>query len=411
MKIGFCIAAFIIGCLFAVLIRSTKQDAPAENVSVTTPTRLAAEQDTDNADPMLLQIVKHPFGIYKDQPVSRYVCSNENGLSFEVIDWGASLVAVKTADRTGRFDNVILNCERLEDYQACEAYLGATIGRYSDRIANGSFSIDDKPYSLSLNDGKHHLNGGSKGFDKQIWTTEEIEDADAVGVRMSLSSLDGDQGYPGNCSVSVTYLLNNNDQLSIQFEARSDAATQINLANQIFWNLNGDATDSVATHQLRIDSDKRLVLDDQKIATGKIQSVADTRFDFRQLTSVGQFDLLSSSPVSITVPLTIDDSFRGYKDNFVLNSQAGTLAYAATLISPKSGRELEVWTTQPGLHLDSANLLDGQPASGGLQKHAGISLRTQRHPNSPDQPESSSTLLAPGETYNQTTVYSFSIAE
>ena len=413
MKIGFCIVAFVIGCLFAVLVRSSNEAAPVVNAATTTPTQLAAKQDAADADApsMSLNIVSHPFGTYEDKPVSRFVCSNESGICLEVIDWGASIIAVKTPDRTGQFKNVILNCEALEGYQACKFYFGSTIGRFSDRIANGSFSLDGKEHSLSLNDGNHHLNGGNNGFDKRIWATEEIVNTDKVGVRMSLTSADGDQGYPGNCSVSITYLLNNDDQLSIKFEAQSDAATPINLASQIFWNLNGAADDSVATHQLQIASNDRLVLDDQKIPIGDIQPVADTRFDFRQLTSVGQFDLLSSSPFSPTVPLTINERFKGYEDNFVLDSQTGTLAYAATLISPKSGRKMEVWTTQPGLHLDSANSLDGQPTSGGLQKHAGISLRTQHHPDSPNQPDSPSSVLQPGETYKQTTVYSFSIAE
>lgn len=413
MKIGFCIVAFAIGCLFAVLVRSSNQAAPAEAAATMTPTQLASQQTTADAlaPPRLLKIVKHAFGTSNEQPVSRYVCSNENGLAFEVIDRGASIVALKTADREKRFDNVILNCEGLEGYQACESYFGSTIGRFSNRIADGSFSIDGQPYSLSLNDGNHHLNGGNEGFDKQVWATEEIVDADAVGVRMSLTSPDGDQGYPGNCVVSVTYLLNNDDQLSIEFEAQSDKATPINLASQIFWNLNGDAADSIANHQLRIDSDQRLVLNDQQTPTGETQAVIDTRFDFRQLTTIGQFDHSISSPLSIDKPLTITDTFKGYQDDFVLNSQTGALAYAATLISPKSGRKVEVWTTQPGLHLDSANLLDGLPASGGLQKHSGISLRTQHHPDSPNRSEFPSVILKPGETYNQTTVYSFSIAE
>ena len=412
MKIVFCITAFVVGCLFAVLVRSSA--APAEDALVTaTPTQLAAQQDAANTTtaPSTLKVVKHSFGTFDEHPVSRYVCSNENGLSFEVIDWGATIVAVNTEDREGQFNNVVLNCEGLEGYQACHSYFGSTIGRYADRIANGSFSLENQKYSLSLNDSNQHLNGGNHGFDKQIWATEEIVDADAVGVRMSLISADGDQGYPGNCEVSVTYLLNNDDQLSVKFEAQSDAATPINLASQIFWNLNGDATDSVATHLLRIDADQRLVLNEQRIPTGETKSVADTRFDFRLPVTIGQFDHLGSSPVSSTIPMTINSSFKGYQDSFVLNSKTGALAHAATLISPKSGRKVEVWTTQPGLYLDSADQLDGQPASGGLQKHTGISLRTQHHPDSPNRPEFPSTVVQPGETYEQTTVYSFSIVE
>lgn len=415
MKIGFCIAAFVVGCLFAVLVRSSNQAASAKDGATTTLTRLTANLDSVEeeavAPPMVLNIVKHPFGTVDDSPVSRYVCANKNGVSFEVIDWGAAVVAIKTEDRNGRFDNVILNCEGLEGYQACEAYFGATLGRFSNRIAGGQFSLDGQEYSLSLNDANHHLHGGAHGFNKRVWTTEEIVDADSVGVRMSLISQDGDQGFPGICEASVTYLLNNEDQLSVEFKATTNSPTPINLANQIFWNLDGDVTESIASHLLQINADQRLVLNDQKIPTGDEQPVIDTRFDFRQLNEIGHFDYTSSSPVSVDEPLMIADTFKGYDEDFVLNSQTGALASAATLISPKSGRKVEVWTTQPGLHLDTANSFDGLPASGGLQKHSGISLRTQHHSDSPNQPNFPSTVLRPGETYEQTTVFSFSIAK
>ena len=415
IKIGFCIAAFVVGCLFAVLVRSSNQAATAKDGTTTTLTKFTANPSGIEEDavppPMILNIVKYPFGTVDNSPVSRYVCTNKNGVSFEVIDWGAAIVAIKTKDRDGRFDNVILNCEGLEGYQACEAYFGAILGRFSNRIANGKFSLDDQEFSLSLNNDNHHLHGGAEGFDKRIWTTEEIVDADSIGVRMSLTSQDGDQGFPGTCETSVTYLLNNEDQLSVEFKATTDSPTPINLANQIFWNLDGDATESIASHQLRINADQRLVLDDQNIPTGDKQPVDDTRFDFRQLNEIGYFDHISSSPVSVDEPLMIADTFKGYDEDFVLNSQTGVLASAATLISPKSGRKVEVWTTQPGLHLDTANSFEGLPASGGLQKHSGISLRSQHHSDSPNQPNFPSTVLRPGETYTQSTVFSFSIAE
>ena len=415
MKIGFCLAAFMIGCLFAVLVRSSNQAAPPEEGSATTPAQFTAQLDgpdpAANSPPLGLNIVNHPYGVTDGVPISRYVCSNKNGFSFEVIDWGASIVAVNTKDRNGSFDNVVLNCEGIEGYQACKAYFGSTIGRFSNRIANGKFSLDGQQYSLSINDDKHHLHGGNQGFDKQVWSTEEIVDADSVGVRMFLTSPDGDQGYPGTCSVSVTYLLSNEDQLSIEMEAECDAPTPINLTQQIFWNLDGSAADSITSHELQIDSDQRLVLNDQQIPTGEFEPVSDTRFDFRKLVEIGQFDHSTSSRVSINKPQTIDDTFNGYDDNFVLNSQTGEIASAATLISRKSGRRMDVWTTQPGLQLDTANSLDGLPASGGLQKHTGISLRAQHHPDSPNQPKFPSTVLRPSEKYKQTTIFSFSIAE
>lgn len=415
MKIGFCIAAFLVGCLFAVLVRSNNQAAPADGSATkqTTPMAVNLEDvDQDNTPPpMVLNIVKYPFGEIDDLPVSRYLCANKNGVSFEVIDLGAAIVAIKTQDRDGKFANVILNCEGLEGYQACDAYFGAALGRFSNRISEGKFSLDGQQRSLSINQDGHHLHGGAAGFDKHIWSTEEIVDADSVGVRMSLTSQDGDQGYPGTCHISVTYLLNNDDQLSVEFEATTDAPTPINLTNQIFWNLDGDTPDSIASHQLRIDADQRLMLDEHKIPTGQTKPVVDTRFEFRTPAEVGRFDFTSSSPVSIDHPPVIADTFNGYDADFILNSQSGTLASAATLVSPKSGRKMEVWTTQPGLHLDTANAFDGLPASGGLQKHAGISLRTQHHPDSPNQPQFPSTILRPNNTYQQSTVYTFSIAD
>ena len=334
IKIGFCIAAFVVGCLFAVLVRSSNHAASANDSTTRTLTKLAAtpngiEEDAV-APPMVLNIVKYPFGTIDNSPVSRYVCANKNGVSFEVIDWGAAIVAIKTKDRNGRFDNVILNCEGLEGYRACEAYFGAVLGRFSNRIANGKFPLNDQEFSLSLNDDIHHLHGGAEGFDKRVWTTEEIVDADSVGVRMSLTSQDGDQGFPGTCETSVTYLLNNEDQLSVEFKATTDSPTPINLTNQIFWNLDGAATESIASHQLRINADQRLALNDQKIPTGDEQPVVDTRFDFRQLNEIGHFDHISSSPVSINESLMIADTFKGYDEDFILNSQTGVLTSAAT---------------------------------------------------------------------------------
>jgi aldose 1-epimerase len=414
MKLGFCFAAFVIGCLCAVLIRTNDSSADAhktEDIALTVPNS-AGDANNDKvgeSDSAQLKIAKELFGELEDgRPVSKFICTNVNGLSFEIIEYGATVIAVNAPDRSGKFQNIALSCEGLEGYQACTSYFGASVGRYCNRIANSTFSLDGKTFQLSANDGANHLHGGQVGFDRRLWATEEIVDADAVGVRMTLVSEDGDQGFPGNCTVSVTYLLNNDDELSIEFVAESDAATPINLTNHTYWNLAGAGDSPIYDHVLNIQADQILEFDDQNLPTGKLVDVLGTRYDFTSPRSIYNSAATDSGDSRTDDPA---EGFAGYDHNFCLRSQSGNLAAAARVYSPKSGRQLEIKTTEPGLQFYTGNFLDGLPGSGGFEKHTGFCLETQHYPDSPNHPEFPSTILRPGSQFKKTTVISFSVVD
>lgn len=414
MKLGFCFAAFVIGCLCAVLIRTNDSTADAnktEDNALTVPNSDADfnAEDAVEMDFARLKIVKELFGELEDgKTVSKFICTNVNGVSFEIIEFGATVIAVNTPDRDGQFDNIALSCEGLEGYQACTSYFGASVGRYCNRIANSKFTLDGKIFELSANDGTNHLHGGKVGFDRRLWATEEIVDSDAVGVRMTLTSEDGDQGFPGNCKVSVTYLLSNDNQLSIEFVAESDAATPINLTNHTYWNLDGAGDSPIYDHVLNIESDRILEFDDQNLPTGQYVDVKGTRYDFTAPRPIHK--PMSSESVDGDAAEPADD-FAGYDHNFCLRSQSGNLAPAARVYSPGSGRQMEIKTTEPGLQFYTGNFLDGLPGSGGFEKHTGFCLETQHYPDSPNQPEFPSTILRPGTQFKKTTVISFSVVE
>ena len=411
MRIGFCIAAFAIGCLFAVLIRTRGNSETAESLEATSTSKYLDEGFPVPAEPPIteLAVSSVPYATADDgKTISAFVCRNRNGYSFEVIEYGATLTAVRAPDRDGLIQNVVLDCEGLEGYQACNSYFGAVAGRFCNRIAAGKFSIDGNDYNVTVNTPPNHLHGGTIGFDKKIWSAEEIVDGESVGVRMSLTSADGEEGYPGNLEVSVTYSINNANELSVEFQATTDAATPINLTNHAYWNLNGDGKGLITDHQIQILADHYLPSDETSIPTGELARVRDTRFDLRQSKPLHpQSDNgLSNSPATNDQS---EPAYEGIDHNFVLQSQNGGLALAATLISPTSGRKMEVLTTQPGLQLYTGNFLDGQPSSGGFEKHAGLCLETQHFPDSPNQPTFPSTILRPGDTFNQKTVFRFSV--
>lgn len=415
MKLGFCFAAFVIGCLCAVLIRTNDTTAEANKTEASNP--LATSKDaqydirpnTADSDPMQLKIVKELYGALDDgRSVSKFVCTNSNGLSFEIVEYGATVIAVNTPDREGEFANIALSCEGLDGYRACTSYFGASVGRYCNRVANGRFVLDGKTIELSVNDGVNHLHGGKVGFDQRLWSSEEIVDADAVGVRMSLVSEDGDQGFPGNCTVSVTYLLNNDDELSIEFTAACDAATPINLTNHTYWNLDGAGVSRIYNHVLSIEADQVLELDEQDLPTGGYVDVQNTRFDFTSPRTIHPFNLGSSVGEAVSEAV---GKFAGYDNNFCLRSQTGVLMPGARLYSPASGRQLNIKTTEPGLQFYTGNFLDGLPGSGGFERHTGLCLETQHYPDSPNHAEFPSTILRPGKPFKKTTIISFSVVD
>ena len=359
---------------------------------------LVGISETIYAAKQKMSIEKESFGKTTDgKDVSIYVCKNANGSTIRLIDYGANVVSVEVPDRDGKFANVTLSFDKIDGYLQRHPYFGATVGRYCNRIANGKFSLNGKEYSLATNNGPNHLHGGENGFDRQMWAAQTIETDDAVGVKFTRTSPDGEEGYPGNVQVSVLYTINNKNELTMEFEATTDAATPVNLTNHCYWNLAGAGSGDILGHELTIESDHYLAVDETLIPTGELTSVAGSPFDFTSPHTIGErIKQIDSDPV-------------GYDHCYVLRSQNGKLALAAKAKDPKSGRVMEVYTTQPGIQLYSGNFLDGTPAGNGFQQYNAFCLETQHYPDSPNQSKFPSTILKPGETFKHTTVHRFSV--
>lgn len=335
--------------------------------------------------------------------VQRYALRAAN-LSADVMTYGAILMALRAPDRNGRSENVVLGFDTLDPYLAGTPYFGATVGRYANRIAGARFAIDGRAYDLAANNGRNHLHGGLRGFDKVVWNAEPIEGDGGAGVLLRHVSADGEEGYPGELDVAVTYTLSDDNRLSIDYRATTTKPTHINLTHHSYFNLSGAKLTSVEAHDLMIDADRFTPTDDELIPLGELRAVEGTAFDFRRPRRIGEH---------------IDDddpqlrAGGGYDHNFVLNKQAkGALARAAVLRDPASGRVMELSTTEPGLQVYSGNQLDGTlaGASGVFRRRMGICLEPQHFPDSPNQSTFPSTLLRPGEVYHSRTEFKFSAA-
>ena len=340
------------------------------------------------------------FGRVGETSVEIYTLTNDHGIEARIMTYGAALVSLQTPDRAGNSQNIILGFDSLRPYVAGVPYFGATVGRYANRIAGGRFVLDGKAYQLPQNNGPNSLHGGSRGFDKRVWTARPIETSTGTSLRLTYVSAAGEEGYPGELTAHVTYRLDD-DTLTIEYEATTTAATPVNLANHAYFNLTGDPQRTILDHILKINADRFTPVNATLIPTGEMRSVADTPFDFR-------------APHSIGSRINVEDEQlrlgRGYDHNWVLNSSGtGALKLAAVLIDPTSGRSLEIRTTQPGLQFYSGNFLDGKPAGAGtvFKYRTGLCLETQHFPDSPNRPSFPSTILRPGQVYSQKTVLRF----
>jgi len=341
-------------------------------------------------------IHKEPFGKLEDgRQVSLFTLTNANNMEVKIMTYGGTVTSIRTPDKEGNMDNVVLGFDSLDKYLAGVPYFGALIGRYGNRIEDGIFSVDGKEYELATNDGDNHLHGGEKGFDKRLWDAKALEDG---SLQLHYLSEDGEEGYPGNLDVTVFYTLTNDNELKIEYEATTDKATPVNLTNHSYFNLSGHPDSTILDHQLKIKAQEYTPVNDELIPTGELAQVEGTPFDFTEFHKIGT---------------RIDQVEGGYDHNFVLDRTAGdSLFHAATVYSPASGRELKVFTTEPGLQFYSGNFLDGSlkgPDGTPFVKHAALCLETQHFPNSPNEPDFPSTILQPGETYQTTTIYQFSI--
>ncbi|MFK8111092.1 MAG: aldose epimerase family protein [Rubripirellula sp.] len=344
-----------------------------------------------------MKIESASFGKTADgQEVTKFTLVNSQGHSVSVMNWGASLLDVNVPDRDGKLANVNLSFDQLEPYLNGHPYFGSTVGRFCNRIENGQFTIDGKQYQVTTNAGKHHIHGGETNFTYQFWSGQSYETDGAVGVRFQLTSPDGQEGYPGTVHATVDYSWNDANELKIAFTATTDAATHVNLCNHSYWNLAGAGSGSAMDHVAKIEADRWLDVDEDLIPTGNLNPVDDTVLDFRQPTALGDR----------VAELT---GTKGYDHCYEVRGEAGKLRPAARVSDPKSGRVLEIETTQPGMQLYTANHLPGNERSNGYGGHEAFCLETQHYPNAPNRDNFPTTLLKPGETLQEVTIHRFSV--
>jgi aldose 1-epimerase len=333
--------------------------------------------------------------------VELYTLTNKNGLSTRITNYGATVVTLNVPDRSGRLADIVLGYDNVADYLTTAHYFGAIVGRYGNRIANGRFSLAGVEYSLAQNDGSNSLHGGVKGFDKVVWDAQQINSPDGPALELTYLSPDGEEGYPGNLSVKVVYTLTNDNALKIDYTATTDQDTVVNLTHHSYFNLAGHDSGDILGHELTINADRFTPVDKTLIPTGELRPVVGTPFDFTRLAAIGA--RIDQDEEQLDFGL-------GYDHNWVLNNSDGSLALAATLAEPTSGRVMEVWTTEPGLQFYGGNFLDGSNIGKGgyaYEHRNGLCLETQHFPDSPNQPDFPSTTLKAGETYTSTTIYKF----
>ncbi|MDQ2711142.1 MAG: galactose mutarotase [Acidobacteriota bacterium] len=347
---------------------------------------------------------KQDFGKTPDgKEVSLYTLKNSAGMEVKITNYGGTVESIKVKDRNGKFDDVALGFANLEGYtqKLNTAYFGALIGRYGNRIARGTFSLDGKTYHIPTNDGPNMLHGGTVGFNKRVWDAKDISTADTPALELHYLSPDGEQGFPGNLDVTVRYSLDKDNGLHLDYSAKTDKDTVLNLTNHSYFNLLGAGSATVLTHKVMIDADRFTPVNSTLIPTGELASVSGTPFDFRKPTDIGARIGVRSEQLKFG---------KGYDQNFVLNHGGDLSKVAARVTEPKSGRMLEVYTTQPGLQFYSGNFLEGNMTGiGGVYRHrSAFCMETQHFPDSPNHPNFPTTVLHPGEQFQQSTVYRFS---
>lgn len=334
------------------------------------------------------------IGLLDNVEVKEYVLTNTNGMQAIILNYGGIIKSLLVPDKNGQLHDVVLGYDSLGQYIRSEnPYMGAIIGRYANRIANGIFLLDGMTYTLEANDNGNSLHGGIKGFDKVIWNAER----EGKSLSLKYVSIDGEGGYPGNLTVEVIYELTDDNELKISYSATTDKRTPVNLTNHSYFNLSGGNEETILDHVLFIDADKYTPVNEALIPTGEIANTAGTPFDFTTAKTIG---------------LQINQVTGGYDHNFILNKNSDSISLAASLYHEKSGRLMEMFTTEPAVQFYSGGFLDGSligKNGSTYNKFAGLCLEAQHYPDSPNRPEFPDTILEPGEKYSQTTIYKFSI--
>ena len=347
-------------------------------------------------------VTKRVFGKLADgREADLYTLTNKNGMEVAITNYGGVVVAIKVPDREGKIADVTLGYDTLDGYVNTTAYFGATVGRYANRIAHGEFSLDGKKYTLAKNNGENSLHGGIVGFSKKLWTAEKPAGKDKSSVRLRYTSKDGEEGYPGNLTVEVVYTVTDANELRFDYSATTDKDTVLNITNHSYFNLAG--TGNILDHQLTLKASRYTPVDAGLIPTGELRSVEGTPFDFRTATAVGARIQQDDEQLKLG---------KGYDHNWVLDDGGeGKLALAAIVYEPASGRQMETWTTEPGIQFYTGNFLDGTVKGKGGQAYqvrSALCLETQHFPDTPNHPDFPSAKLSPGAKFQSTTVYKFS---
>ena len=367
------------------------------------PDTIVSAQDSSKKEPNM-SIERSDFGTTQDgEKVELYTLKNANGLTAKVLTYGAIIYSLEVPDKHGAFTNVTANCASLADYENKSPCFGALIGRYANRIAGAQFTLEGHRISLPLNAGPNHIHGGIRGFHKRVWKAEPIRRKDFVGLKLTYVSKDGEEGYPGKLVCTVLYELNNHNEWKMDYSAQTDKTTVVNLTNHSYWNLAGAQSGTVLDQVLTVSANKYLLADNALIPTGETVPVEGTPVDFRTPHPVGQ-----------RMQDIKEKQFGGGYDHCMVidHEKPGTLDFCAKLEDPASGRTMEVFTTQPGVQIFSANFqLNGLAGPGGYAypRHLGLCLETQHFPDSPNKPQFPSTVLHPGETYHEVTVHKFGV--
>jgi len=350
------------------------------------------------------RIETKPFGASAKGAAQLFTLAREGAPTVTITNQGGFIVSIVAKDRAGKAADVILGYKDYAGYVGAKDFLGCLVGRYANRIAKGEFSLDGKKYSLAKNNGPNTLHGGPTGFHSRLWTAKVVSGADGDALELTYVSKDGEEGYPGTLTAKVVYSLRADGGLVIDYTATTDAATIVNLTNHAYFNLAGEGDGTILGHEIQIESDAFTPVDATLIPTGEQKALDGTPFDFRKATAIGaRID-------------AADEQLKrggGYDHNFVLRGKAGELRKVAQVSEPKSGRALEVYTTEPGIQFYSGNFLDGSiigKSGKPYLKRGGFCLEAQHYPDSPNRPEWPSVVLRPGQTYRQTTVYRVTVA-
>ncbi|MEX0585914.1 MAG: aldose epimerase family protein [Pirellulales bacterium] len=344
-------------------------------------------------------VTEKPYGKTRDgQSVTEYTLTNPNGITVKLLNYGALVSSIQTPDKNGKPGEITLGFNDFAGWEKNGPYFGVTTGRYCNRIAKGKFTLDGKEYTLATNNGENHLHGGVTGFNRRLWSGKMVRADAGAAIEFTYLSKDGEEGYPGNLNTTVVYTLTPNNELRIDYKAATDKPTHVNLTNHSYFNLAGRGSGEVLKHEIMIQGSRYLPVDDGGIPTGELAPVKGTPMDLTKPTAIGE-------KIKEVV-----GGHGGYDHCYVLDkSAAGKLELAARVHDPKSGRVMEILTTEPGIQFYTGNFLDGTADVAGNKQHGGFCLETQHYPDSPNQPSFPTTALRPGETFRSTTVHRFSV--